>query len=235
MAKNKGNASEVNPSEAGSVLDDAAPANGAKASLRGPWTFGRVILLVLAAGAGLYALAAGVFGIAEIVIQAIYGQATMTVHWAADGDVSWGFFTTVGVGGRTISGNLETATIGVPGISAFALTLKAIGDALGALSQVALALCAAGVGRALLVGRPFSRAVTRNAIIAAIALLILGAASQLVGWWARVVILDEMQNLSFSRALDFNPAVLTAGLAVALVAVTFRYGERLQRDTEGLV
>ncbi len=235
MAKDKTNTSEVNPSKPRSVVDGAAPANDVKSNLRGPWTLGRITLLILAAGAGLYALAAGVFGISEIVIQAIYGQATMTVHWAAHGDVSWGFFQTVGVGGKTISGNLETATIGVPGISAFALTLKSIGDALGALSQVALALCAAGVGRALLAGRPFSRAVTRNAIIAAIALLILGAASQLVGWWARVVILDEMQNLSFSRSLDFNPAVLTAGLAVALVAVTFRYGERLQRDTEGLV
>jgi hypothetical protein len=63
----------------------------------------------------------------------------------------------------------------------------------------------------------------------------LGIASQLVGWWARVVILNEMDSVQFSRGFTFDPAVVTAGLAVALVAVAFRYGERLQRDTEGLV
>jgi hypothetical protein len=203
--------------------------------LRQTWSIGRVTLLVLVGGSAIYALAAGVFGITEIVVQAIYGQAVMTVHWAAEGDTGFGFFTTVGVHGSTISGNLESATVGVNNLTGFALTLKAIGDGLGVLAQVALALCAYGIGRALLRGRPFSRDVTRNAIIAAVSLLGFGVASQLVSWWARVVILNEMDSVQFSRNLTFDPAVLTAGLAVALVAVAFRYGERMQRDTEGLV
>lgn len=202
---------------------------------RQAWSVGRVTLLVLVGGSAIYALAAGVFGITEIVVQAIYGQAVMTLHWAAEGEAGFGFFTTVGVHGSTISGNLESARVGVNHLTGFALTLKAIGDGLGVLAQVALALCAAGVGRALLRGRPFSRNVTRNAIIAAVSLLGLGIASQLVGWWARVVILNEMDSVQFSRGFTFDPAVVTAGLAVALVAVAFRYGERLQRDTEGLV
>lgn len=203
--------------------------------LRQPWSLGRVTLLVLVGGSAIYALAAGVFGITEIVVQAIYGQAVMTLHWAAEGDAGFGFFTTVGVHGSTISGNLESAQVGVNDLTGFALTLKAIGDGLGVLAQVALALCAAGIGRAILRGRPFSRDVTRNAIIAAVSLLGLGVASQLVGWWARVVILNEMGSVQFSRGLTFDPAVVTAGLAVALVAVAFRYGERLQQDSEGLV
>lgn len=222
------------------MASSGSPKNETDASNATPvsqqrWSAGRVTLLVLVGGSAIYALAAGVFGITEIVVQAIYGQAVMTLHWAAEGDTGFGFFSTVGVNGATISGNLETARVGVNDLTGFALTLKAVGDGLGVLAQVALALCAAGIGRALLRGRPFSRTVTRNAIIAAVSLLGFGVASQLVSWWARVVILDEMGSVQFSRSLSFDPGVLTAGLAVALVAVAFNYGERMQRDTDGLV
>ena len=195
----------------------------------------KVSLLVLVAGAAFYAMAVGTLGVVGIIEQSTVGIAELVMHTAPLDEGGFGGFTSVGANGAVIPGQVETVSVAIGGLSSDALLAKGVGDTLAILAQVALALCAVGLGRAILNGRPFSRAVTGQAIIAAVALLILGVASQLVSWWARVLILDEMGSIGFSRQLVIDPAPVTVGLAVALVAVVFRFGERLQRDTEGLV
>ena len=56
-----------------------------------------------------------------------------------------------------------------------------------------------------------------------LALLGFGLAAQVLDWAADVAILDYLGDRQFSRAFTFEPLVVTGALALALVAVAFRY------------
>jgi hypothetical protein len=195
----------------------------------------RIGLWILVIAAGVYALTIAVFGVTGIAVQAASGTAVMTLQSSPPAEGGFGAFTSVGVGGAIIPGTIETVSVAVDGLSSLALVMKAAGDLLGVLAQVALALGAYQLGRALLGGRPFTRTLSRTATLTATALLVIGVGGQLVDWAARVIVLKEMGSAAFSRAFAFEPLLLTVGLALGLFAATLRYGERLQRDTEGLV
>ena len=59
--------------------------------------------------------------------------------------------------------------------------------------------------------------------------------SQLLAWWSRVAIIHDAGGMRFSTAFEFDPLTVTIGLRLTLVALAFRVGERLQRDSEGLI
>jgi len=103
------------------------------------------------------------------------------------------------------------------------------------LVHIALALAAVVLGRALLRGRPFDAIVARALEISVLTLLGFGLAAQVLDWVADVAILDYLGDFQFSRAFTFEPLVVTGALALALVAVAFRAGARMQRENEGLI
>ena len=199
----------------------------------------RVLILLLAAGALFFALWTATIGTLEIVKQLTSHTVSMTMHPAPIEEGGVGGFVSFSESGvadnNAIVGQWTATMVTVPNLSAGTMAVKTAADLLGVLTLVVLALGAFGLGRALLAGRPFTRATTRNAVFAALAILVLGIAAQLVEWWARLLVLDERSSLAFSRELVVDPTVITVGFAIALVAIAFRYGERLQRDTEGLV
>lgn len=94
----------------------------------------------------------------------------------------------------------------------------------------------------LLRGRPFARSMTIAAVVVAVALIVLGSATDVMGEYLRNGIQSEIlgtgtppEPFSGGSSFSFPGGYLMAGLAVAALALAFRIGENVQRDTEGLV
>jgi len=125
------------------------------------------------------------------------------------------------------------------------------------LGSVAMTSAAAiGVGVTLtwlclrvMVLRPFGRSVTVALVTSAVAVMLGGAGSQVLAAAANAAIVDHLGPaatggatagqgaveglLSFGMELDLAP--IGVGVALAVVALAFQLGARMQRDTEGLV
>jgi hypothetical protein len=192
----------------------------------------RIPIWLLSAAAVLYGLAVAAFGTVHLITQ---GASRTTVLTVENGAVGFGDFTTVGEAGIGFSGTTDTATLSITNLPVALHLLHLSAGVCTVLVYLAMAVAAALLGRALLRGRPFSLGVTRTIEIAVVALLGFGLAAQVLDWAADVTILDYLGDLQFSRAFTFDPLVVAGALGLALVAVAFRAGTRMQRDTEGLV
>ena len=90
----------------------------------------------------------------------------------------------------------------------------------------------------LLWKRPFHRSLIVATQLAGGALLIGSILSVGLGGLGRMMAASELNPIAenvFVVGFDFDPTWLLAGLAVLALSFIFRYGTRLQRDTEGLV
>lgn len=94
----------------------------------------------------------------------------------------------------------------------------------------------------LLRGQPFARSMTIAAVVVSLALIVLGSGSDIMGEYLRNGIQSEIlgpgippEPYSGGTSFSFPGGYLMAGLAVAVIALAFRIGDRVQRDTEGLV
>ena len=192
----------------------------------------RIGIWLISAAALVYGLAVAVFGVVHIATQLLARAATLTVE---QGSVGFGDFTSVGEAGIGYQGTVDRALITVQNLPAGLLVFTQAASACIVLVHLALAIAAVVLGRALLRGRPFDSSVARAVEVSVVTLLGLGLAAQVLDWAADVAVLDYLGDFQFSRAFTFDPVVITGALALALVAVAFRYGTRLQRDTEGLV
>jgi hypothetical protein len=103
------------------------------------------------------------------------------------------------------------------------------------LPQVALGVVAVRLLRRLLRDAPFAGPLAREAAIAAVALLSIAMVGAFLGWIERIVIGAESGSTGFTPVFAIEPLLVTSGFVLLLVAAVFRSGERLQRDTDGLV
>lgn len=93
----------------------------------------------------------------------------------------------------------------------------------------------------LLRGKPFARSMTVAAVVVALALIVLGTTSDYIVEVLRNTIQHEIlgpvppKPFSGGTSFSFPANYLMAGLAVAALALAFRIGDRVTRDTEGLV
>lgn len=94
----------------------------------------------------------------------------------------------------------------------------------------------------LLMGKPFARSMTIVAVVCALALIVLGTGTDYLGEVLRNTIQTEAlgegippEPYSGGRSWNFPGGYLVVGLAVAAIALAFRIGDRVTRDTEGLV
>ena len=194
---------------------------------------GRALLVTLSAGTIVYVLGVVVFGVVDLVGQLGAHDIRLTMYWAPgqfsysdDGD---------GHSGVKIAGAGGAADSVITGISGAVFAIHVVSTAVGMLTQLALGVLAYRMLVRLRVGRPFGNAAWREVAISSIVVLSLGIASQLLAWWDRVAVNTESGGIMFSNAFVFEPLTVTIGLTLAIVAVAFRSGERLQRETEGLV
>ena len=130
------------------------------------------------------------------------------------------------------TGWFTTAT--VPAVSVVLLVVQQVVLALGVGSVIA---CLLLVAWSVLRGRVFGRTTTRLVTAAGIAGLLTLAIVPLLGDMAASAAFDEISagRLDYvAISVDIFPLILTAFVA-ALATTVFTMGERLQRDTEGLV
>ncbi|SEB45457.1 DUF2975 domain-containing protein [Microbacterium hydrocarbonoxydans] len=139
--------------------------------------------------------------------------------------------------GGSIAAGLDSATITAPELPAIAAVPGIIGQVLQIITIVVVIGCLILLSRSVLTGRVFSR---RNT-----ALVSTAGITGLVGF-AGVRFFDNMlANATVARITDngvdnaiisVEPfAFILAAFVIALISTVFSIGDRLQRDTEGLV
>lgn len=161
-------------------------------------------------------------------------------------------------GGTTatrLSGGFTDATLVIADLSTGARMLWATSQGLAILVPGAIAALIAAACFQLLAGRVFAPVLARLAMITAIVVAIGGSAAQVLGdvaggmasselfayttgGWPEIAGVEDPLRAWLPRAaamvnVPFWP--LAAGLGFAALATIFRYGSRLQRDTDGLV
>jgi hypothetical protein len=194
---------------------------------------GRALLVVLSAGVIVYVLGVVVFGVADLVAQLSAHDIRLTMYWAP-GEFSYSDDGN-GHSGVKIAGVGGAAETVITGISGSVVALHVVSTVVGMLTQLALGVLAYRMLLRLRAGTPFGNAAWREVAVSSVVVLGLGIASQLLAWWDRVAVNMQSGGIMFSNAFVFEPLTVTIGLTLALIAVAFRTGERMQRDTEGLV
>ncbi len=138
---------------------------------------------------------------------------------------------------RILNGEFTSAAASVDGLSTGVRILFAVGAGMGSLVFVALALSVAYLCWRMYKGNPFGESVTRTFWFAAAALTIGSLLSQGMLGFSTWLALDELHldPVQFPLEMHFDLLPIVAGFALLLVAGAFQFGERLQRDTEGLI
>lgn len=138
---------------------------------------------------------------------------------------------------RILNGEFTSAAASVAGLSTGVRILFAVGAGMGSLVFVALALSVAYLCWRMYKGNPFGESVTRTFWFAAAALTIGSLLSQGMLGFSTWLALDELHldPVQFPLEMHFDLLPIVAGFALLLVAGAFQFGERLQRDTEGLI
>ena len=142
---------------------------------------------------------------------------------------------------RITSAHYESAEITVRGLGATARGWFVAEAAASMLLTIGLCVVVAWLGMRLLYGGPFVRSVTWAVGGAAILVVASGMSASLFGAIARAEVVEFLglpegsgEGLA-AFVMTLDPAVLGWGLALAVAAGAFQVGERLQRDTHGLV
>lgn len=160
-----------------------------------------------------------------------------------------------GITAMRVSGGFTTADVTLGGLSFGVRLAWAVSQAVALLIPATIAALIAGACMQLRAGRPFAPAVARMASITAVVVALggivaqvvgdlagIGAAEQLLRWTGAQypdvpgvedVLQAWLPQPGFEITFPFWP--IAAGLGFAALAAIFRYGSRLQRDTEGLV
>jgi hypothetical protein len=184
---------------------------------------------------------------ALVAVASVASNATRIVTRLASGHFILGLEVTVPLppeadaGTATIvNGNYETARVEVSGLSTGTEALLIIGDAVGLLTQTAVAVAFTYLAWRLLRHRPFITSLTTMFIISGAILALGSIISQfLIGFGSWNVVTE----LTTGRALDgfwplvmrLDPAPIALGFGLLLVASAFEFSARLGRDLDGLV
>lgn len=143
----------------------------------------------------------------------------------------------IGPDGASVSVILDTATIIAPSLPVASLVSLIIQQVIGALAVTIFIACLLILSRNIIRGQIFSR---RNTVLVTVA----GFVG--IGGFVAVPFFGNMAaNGAFARLSDgdFENVIMSVdvftfiflGFIVALAATVFSVGERIQRDTEGLV
>lgn len=143
----------------------------------------------------------------------------------------------IGPDGALVPVEIDQAVLtvsGLPGVVVASLALAVVVDALMVLTIIA---CLGTLCRNLMTrGRAFSRTNTRLVITTAIALIAgtsIGTLLQTMGVNGAFATVSERSYEAMVATASLAPYFIATGLAA--VALAFKAGERLQRETEGLV
>lgn len=137
------------------------------------------------------------------------------------------------------SGETTTAEMTVDGLSMTARLLLGSGTLLLILVQVMIAIAIVVLCRQLLDGRPFVTALRRLIGALAVVVLVGGMFGQALYGFGNFQVATELNSdpigSEFPMMMHIDSTPFIVGFSLALVAMAFSIGERLQRETEGLV
>ncbi len=130
-----------------------------------------------------------------------------------------------------------SASVTAEGVSAGARALLATGDILGAIVGAVISIALATLLWRLAQGRPFHRSLFGAALLAGSTMTFGGLFAILARGFGAMQVAVEVDPAGdvFTPGFEFDPAILSAGAAVLVLAFVFHAGNRLQRETEGLV
>lgn len=192
----------------------------------------RGILALFVAAAAVMAFALALPGIREVVAIA-QDRATLTL--LTDQPLE----TLARSGGPVLeSATFDSARVVATGLDAGTRWLLGAGAGVAALTNALVVGSLVLFVLLLLWRRPFHRALVAATLTAGAALLIGGILSSGLGGLGRMMAADALNPASgdaFILGFAFDPAPLLAGVAVLALSFVFSTGQRLQRDTEGLV
>ena len=137
-----------------------------------------------------------------------------------------------------INGSYPTATLQARGLSAMVVILVTIAAIATVLIQVSLSALIALLSWRLLRGGLFRRSIARAVSAAGLILAIGGVISQAGVALASGAAAKELNgggNGFWPLAGRFDPTLAIFGIVLLLVGLSFEYGARLQKETEGLV
>ncbi|MET4703651.1 hypothetical protein [Frigoribacterium sp. UYMn621] len=190
------------------------------------------VFLALAVAAGLLCLVLGTVG---VVTSLVNGTTPLTM--ALDLPLP----TATNEGSATVvSGSYDSASIVVSGLAPGTVALATVARVASVLTQLAISASIAFIAWRLLRGRAFRRSLSLTVAFAGAILLIGGLLSGGLGLLGAWMAADQLVGgVSIGSpwpiigTVDGTP--LGIGVCLLLVGLAFEYGERLQRDTEGLV
>lgn len=141
------------------------------------------------------------------------------------------------IGNTTLPVALDQGVIAVEGLGAMGVVPGVLGQIAFATTVIVIVACLIALSRNILRGRVFGKGNTRLAAI--------GGAVGLIGAAAAHFFDNMLANAAMAHAIDgpFDTAVISvepftfvlAAFALAVVGTVFVVGDRLQRETEGLV
>ena len=191
------------------------------------WTF-----FVFACVAGLFTLAFGLAG-AITSLAADSTPLALALDHALPAAADRGSAT-------IISGGYDSASILISGLDSGTVVLATVARIASVLTQAAIAASVALLAWRLLRGRTFRRSLSLTITLTGALRLIGGLVSGGVGVLASWMAADQLNGNSAGDrfwpiigTVDGTP--LGIGVCLLLVGLAFEYGERLQRDTDGLV
>jgi hypothetical protein len=141
-----------------------------------------------------------------------------------------------------VSAEYTVADVTIESLPAGIRWMLLLEAALPALATVGVCVVAYGLGISLLRSRPFGRRMP--AALATVACLVIlgGTGGQLLGAIARAATVEHLgaggagvSDMFPTFLLDLDLSPIGWGFALALTAGAFSIGQRLQRETEGLV
>jgi hypothetical protein len=143
----------------------------------------------------------------------------------------------IGPGGAMREVELASAYVTAPHLPAASFVALVAREALGAVTVVGIVGCLVWLAINVLRGRIFSRTNTTLVAVATVGGLLAWAACALLDTMVANGAIARISDREFDNPVMSIPlqAVLLLAFAAAIVATAFTVGDRMRRDTEGLV
>ncbi|SEB85696.1 hypothetical protein SAMN04489806_1960 [Paramicrobacterium humi] len=190
-----------------------------------------VITLVIASVAALFGLAMTLIGVLGIVNAFVGEELIIPVSADAAASVAGAEAGANGLAAATFTG----ADAHVANASGLVRLLVGSHALLSMVVEVSVAATISILCIALVRGRPFVPLLRRSIVALAFVLVIVGSLARAALAFANLELATEWDLAAFPPAAVFDFTPMIVGVVLALLATAFTVGERLQRDTEGLV
>jgi MFS family permease len=184
---------------------------------------GVLAILIIGAFAGGFIAATG-------LLQTVFGLIDPSTHLIS-------LLAEVPVGSEGVDATAESIVVTAQHVSAGVAWALATAQVISAITIGIVTVSAAAVLWRVAQRRPFHRSVRIAAMVAGIAITFGGMLSQGIGGIATMAAAGELSDRidGVFIGFAFDPLSIIVGLAILALAFIFSAGERLQRDSEGLV